>query len=152
MVLFFPLPFLATLHFAAPTWMWHLLGTWFVTLGIFRSWSRSLCTCIRQTSSIYSSESRLKFCLVANPRFLCFGSLAISSIRVACSITDSTSLSYSVSYADFSSESISSLDSGGEVWVNSFYQEWLKPTVLSFIPFIGRVYRMASSHALFLYI
>ena len=73
------------LHFAAPNWMWYLFATWFVILSIFCSSSRS---CIRQTPPIHYSESRLKFCLDANPRFLFFGSLTISSIRVVYSITD----------------------------------------------------------------
>ena len=85
---FLPLPLLITLHFAAPNWMWYLLATWFVTSSIscslFRSW------CIRHTSSIQSSESRVIFASVTYPRFFSFNSFDISSMRVSYSMTDNT--------------------------------------------------------------
>ena len=86
--LFFPFPLLITLHFAAPNWIWYLFATWLVISSISCSLSRSWW--MRQTSSIHNSESRVIFVSVLYPRFLCFNSLAISSIRVAHSITDST--------------------------------------------------------------
>ena len=68
--------------------MWYLFATWLVmssiSCSLFKSWW------MRHTSSIHSSESSLTFDFVSYPRFLCFSSLAISSIRVAYSITDST--------------------------------------------------------------
>ena len=68
--LFFPLPLLMTLHFAAPNWMWYLFSTWLVmsniSCNLFRSWW------MRHTSSIHSSESSLTFASVSYPRFLCF--------------------------------------------------------------------------------
>ena len=80
-------PFI-TLHFAAPNCMWYLLATRLVTSSISCSFSRSWW--IRHTSSIHRSESRVMFACVTHPRFLCLSSLAISSISVAHSITDST--------------------------------------------------------------
>ena len=63
-----------------PHGWWHL-----VFLVVFsRSWW------IRHTSSIHRSESRVMFACVTYHRFLCLSSLAISSISVAYSITDST--------------------------------------------------------------
>ena len=86
--LFFPFPLFITLHFAAPNCIWYLLATWLVTSSISCSLSRSWW--IRHTSSIHRSESRVMFAWVTYPRFLCLSSLAISSISVAYSITDST--------------------------------------------------------------
>ena len=87
-VLFFPWPLLITLHFAAPRWMWYFFALWFVTSSIpcslFRSW------CIRHTSSIQSSECRVKCASILYPRFFSLGSFEISSTRVAYSMTDST--------------------------------------------------------------
>ena len=77
-----------TLHFAAPNCMWYLLDTWLVTSSISCSFSRLWW--IRHTASIHRNESRMMFACVTYPRFLCLSSLAISSISVAYSITDST--------------------------------------------------------------
>ena len=86
--LLFPLPLLMTFHLAAPNWMWYLFATWLVMFSI--SCSFSGLWWIRHTSSIHSRESRVIFVWVTYPIFLCFSSLAISSMRVAYSITERT--------------------------------------------------------------
>ena len=68
--------------------MWYLFATWLVISSISCSLSRSWW--MRQTLSIQSSDSRVIFVSVLYPRFLCFDILAISSIRVAYYIIDST--------------------------------------------------------------
>ena len=83
-----PLPILTTLHLAAPNSMWYILAIWFVTSSIF--WSLFLSWWIRHTSSIHSKESIITSWFVSMPRFLFCSSLAISSISVAYSMTDST--------------------------------------------------------------
>ena len=86
--LFGPLPILTTLHLAAPNSMWYFLAIWFVMSSIF--WSLFLSWWIRHTSSIHSRESIITSWSVSMPRFLFCSSLAISSISVAYSMTDST--------------------------------------------------------------
>ena len=83
-------PLFITLHLAAPNCMWYLLATRLVTSSISCSFSRSWW--IRHTSSIHWSESRVMFACVTHPMFLCLSSVAISSISVAHSITDTTVL------------------------------------------------------------
>ena len=87
-LLFLPFPFLITLHFAAPNCMWYLSATWLVTSSIVCKVSRSWW--IRHTSSIHRSESIFILPFVFRPSPFSFSSLDISSIRAAYSITDRT--------------------------------------------------------------
>ena len=83
-----PLPILITLHLAAPNSMWYFLAIWLVMSSIF--WSLFLSWWIRHTSSIHSRESIITSLSVSMPRILFCSSLAILSISVAYSMTDST--------------------------------------------------------------
>ena len=100
---------------------------------------------MRQTSSIHNSESRVIFVSVLYPKFLCFNSLAISSIRVAYSITDSTSPCLMLSLM------LIFLVSPYLVWILAVKFELSFFIILRFFPLtplLFKAYSIASSHAL----
>ena len=93
---FLTFPFLITLHFAAPNFMWYLSATWLVTSstsdlvpGVLVPWifhlsGQYILLQIRHLLVLYC------FPIVFRPSPCCFSSLDISSIRTAYSMTDRT--------------------------------------------------------------
>ena len=123
--------------------MWYLFATWFVTLSIFCSSSRSWC--IRQTSSIQSNDLGWSSVWLGVRDFFVWALWIFHLWGLHILLWIVPPLSNTVFYVDFSRESIFGLNSGCEVRVNFFLIIF---KFLSFTPFIWRACRIASNHAL----